>query len=79
LQCSNTLIGKFEIGRGLFENFGKLEDGFSKFSNIPIFGRNQMNEPIISISPGSEITLYSIITIHTWVTCPWMQDIQQAH
>ena len=45
LQCSNILIGKFEIGRGLFENFGKLEDGFSKFSNIPIFGRNQMNEP----------------------------------
>ena len=46
LQCSNILIGKFKIGRGLFENFGKLEDGFSKFSNIPIFGRNQMNEPI---------------------------------
>ena len=45
LQCSNILIGKFEIGRGLFENFGKLEDGVSKFSNIPIFGRNQMNEP----------------------------------
>ena len=46
LQCSNILIGKFEIGRGLFENFGKLEDGVSKFSNIPIFGRNQMNEPM---------------------------------
>ena len=37
---------KFEIGRRLFENFRKLEDGVSKFSNIPIFGRNQMNEPI---------------------------------
>ena len=36
---------KFEIGRRLFENFRKLEDGVSKFSNIPIFGRNQMNEP----------------------------------
>ena len=49
LQCSNILIGKFEIGRGLFEIFGKLEDGVSKFSNIPIFGRNQMNEPIVWI------------------------------
>jgi len=47
LQCSNILIGKFEIGRGLFENFGKLEDGVSKFSNIPIFGRHQMNEPTV--------------------------------
>ena len=37
-----------EIGRGLFEIFGKLEDGVSKFSNIPIFGRNQMNEPLVA-------------------------------
>ena len=37
---------KFEIGRGLFENFGKFEERSSNFSNIPIFGRKQMNEPI---------------------------------
>ena len=35
---------KFEIGRRLFENFRKLEDDGSKFSNIPIFGKKQMNE-----------------------------------
>ena len=49
IDFCNILIGKFEIGRGLFENFGKLEDGFSKFSNIPIFGRYQMNEPLEAI------------------------------
>ena len=37
---------KFEIGNRLFENFRKLEDGVSKFSKIPIFGRNQINEPL---------------------------------
>ena len=48
IDFCNILIGKFEIEIGLFENFGKLEDGVSKFSNIPIFGRNQMNEPNMS-------------------------------
>ena len=43
-------VMKFEIGRRLFENFRKLEDGVSKFSNIPIFGRNQMNEPLMQIT-----------------------------
>ena len=44
IKISKYVI-KFEIGRGLFENFGKLEDGVSKFSNIPIFRKKQMNEP----------------------------------
>jgi len=43
-NCKHLNID-FCNARGLFENFGKLEDGVSKFSNISIFGRNQMNEP----------------------------------
>ena len=46
-------VMKFEIGRRLFENFRKLEDGVSKFSNIPFFGRNQMNEPSQDDSYGA--------------------------
>ena len=46
LQCSNILIGKFEIGRGLFENFEKLEDGFSKFSNVPFLKEIKWMNPM---------------------------------
>ena len=37
-------FGKFEIGRGLFENFGKLEERSSKFLEIGKFEDFQMND-----------------------------------
>ena len=42
-------FGKFEIGRGLFENFGKLEERSSKFLEIGKFEDFQMNDPLINI------------------------------
>ena len=41
---SSSNIEKFEIGRPLFENFGKFEKQSSKFWNIWKIGREQMNE-----------------------------------
>ena len=54
---------KFEIGRRLFENFGKLEYGVSKFSNIPIFGRNQMNEPKDMISMAARAPMPCVLIL----------------
>ena len=39
-------FGKFEIGRGLFENFGKLEEQSSKILEIGKFEAFQMNEAL---------------------------------
>ena len=54
------------MGGGLYEIFGKLEDGVSKFSNLPIFGRNQMNEPIISNLFITSFKLKFTINVNPW-------------
>ena len=38
------MIGKFEIGRQLIENFGKFEEQSSKFLEIGKFKNFQMND-----------------------------------
>ena len=60
---TNSRNGKFEIGRELFENFGKLEDSVSKFSNIQKIGRNQMNEAdgYIDVTMNRCLIIYSAL------------------
>ena len=46
--CTAT-ISKFEIGRRLFENFGKFEERSSKFLEIRKFEKFQMNDTNLPI------------------------------